>query len=253
MTISLGMKEASRHKFINLNVASEARWVKFEQYNFPVFADNDLNLELQRWFHCLRSQYFESNFLESTSPNKVHLQSLFVDRHYELLGEQTGNELKSRDRKLFGEGLTAEERRRPTAFNDEELFYMNRAAYNVFLNKQRASFEDFVRLLQGLQTGTLLQRCSVWLQLVSPDDAFIREGLEQALRFANVQKRPCEAKTEFNSTRAVVERIFKSDERKGALAGEEKKFSKERILQVMAISEEIKSYMSTVLQHTGSI
>ena len=76
------------------------------------------------------------------------------------------------------------------------------------------------------------------------------------LRFANVQKRPSEAKSEFNSTRAVIERIFRSEDSKASLpsiTGEERKLSKERILQVMAISEEIKNYMSTVLQHKGSI
>ena len=78
-------KRERLHLPLGSDQAKVCKWKKFEYFNFPVLAGNDHHGHLQRYFLELRRKYIEVNYIEAD--DRINLQSLFVDRQYDLLLE----------------------------------------------------------------------------------------------------------------------------------------------------------------------
>lgn len=75
----------------------------------------------------------DQNYIDGQS-QKVNLQSLFVNRNYDMLTEIQAKVMKARDSRVFGQ-VTEKMLESITCFNDEEMFYINKIAFYLFSEK----------------------------------------------------------------------------------------------------------------------
>ena len=131
-------------------------WKKFEYFNFPIPASNDLFATLQHHFEHLKKLYIACNYIDSQT-GKIDLASVFVDQNYDSLDREHGNFFRSKHVKALGRQMVTSQKETvpdTAIFNDEELFYMNRIAFRGFKRWGiKFWFKKFVDDLEMLQTG----------------------------------------------------------------------------------------------------
>ena len=77
--------------------------------------------------------------------------------------------LKARDQRVFGQ-LTEKMLQSTLSFNDEEMYYINKIAYYLFIEKgPELAFQQFAKTLGAFQSGTLQQRCNLWLHILAKE------------------------------------------------------------------------------------
>lgn len=112
----------------------QIQWKKFEYFNFPTSANNDLFGDLQRQFEFFKQAYVDYNFMDPVS-GELDLTGLLIEQNYDSLPNDLGKQLRREHHKRFSSTpviLLKENVDGLFGFNSEELFFMNRVAYRLF-------------------------------------------------------------------------------------------------------------------------
>lgn len=143
--------------------------------------DNDLYNQMQIIFFDLKKRYLDRNYIDCSAEQalqnqeKLNLQGLFIDRQYDILLQHQGESLNQRDKKMLGDDMSitakTEAYHARQSFNQEELFYMNRLGYYLFVSKKgNATFQEFVNFLSKFQFGTYHERLAIFLEVLCEEN-----------------------------------------------------------------------------------
>lgn len=120
-------------------------------------------------FEFLKMAYVNYNYIDEFT-GKIDLASVFVDQNYDGIEREFAKKQLADHTKKYGRRILVAQKEIVDGlleFNDEELFYLNRIAYQLFQKwGSKLKFDLFISEINKLQSNSFDTRLATWLELV---------------------------------------------------------------------------------------